>query len=197
VAVLEMLGNARLRLLFSGSGLSSGVGVFLGEALDTASGVHEFLLASEERVAIGADFDAQHIALNGRAGGKSVPTSTVDGDCVIVGMNTGLHESPFCRGRSAPHPAQAGTTEASLGREATAHYNVEQRFDQICKKGAKKGDGSGAGDYCCDFIGVAAFRAICFDGCDHVIVVAAGLNARVPVVERTNDRVSYTLKRAV
>jgi len=87
----KCLRNVGLRLLFSGSGLSSGVGVFLGEALDTASGVHEFLLASEERVAIGADFDAQHVALNGRASGESVPTSTVDGDCVIVGMNTGLH----------------------------------------------------------------------------------------------------------
>ena len=90
-AVLEMLRNVGLRLLFSGSGLSSGVGVFLGEALDTASGVHELLLASEERVAIGTDFDAQHIALNGRASGESVPTSAVDGDCVIVGMNTRLH----------------------------------------------------------------------------------------------------------
>jgi len=59
-----MLRNVGLRLLFSGSGFCSGVGVFLGEALDTASGVHELLFASEERVAIGADFDAQHIALN-------------------------------------------------------------------------------------------------------------------------------------
>ena len=86
-----MLGNVGLRLLFSASGLCSGVGVFLGEALDTASGVHELLLASEERVAIGADFDAQHIALNGRASGESVSSGAVDGDCVIVGMNTGLH----------------------------------------------------------------------------------------------------------
>ena len=83
--------NVGLRLLFCGSGLCGGIGVFLGEALDTASGVHELLLASEERVAIGADFDAQHIALNGRASGKCVSTSAVDGDCVIVGMNTGLH----------------------------------------------------------------------------------------------------------
>src|SRR5437899_2619081 len=74
-----MLRNVGLRLLFSGSGFGCGVGVFLGEALDTASGVHELLLASEERVAIGADFDAQHIALNGRASGECVSTSAVDG----------------------------------------------------------------------------------------------------------------------
>jgi hypothetical protein len=28
----------------------------------------------------------------------------VDGNGVVIGMNTGLHESPFCRGRSAPLP---------------------------------------------------------------------------------------------
>jgi hypothetical protein len=83
--------NVGLRLLFGGSGFCSGVGVFLCEALDTASSVDKLLLASEERMAIGADFDAQHIALDGRASGESVPTSTVDGDGVIVGVNTGLH----------------------------------------------------------------------------------------------------------
>src|SRR5689334_16930207 len=44
-------------LLFSGCGLRGGIGVLLGEALDAASGVDEFLLASEERVAVRADFD--------------------------------------------------------------------------------------------------------------------------------------------
>jgi hypothetical protein len=35
---------------------------------------------------------------------------------VIVRVNTGLHESPFCRGRSAPLPEFTGNTAASLGR---------------------------------------------------------------------------------
>jgi hypothetical protein len=40
----------------------------------------------------------------------------VYGDRVIVGMNTGFHETPFCRGRSAPDPAVTGYIAASLGR---------------------------------------------------------------------------------
>jgi hypothetical protein len=55
-------------------------------------------------VAIGANFDAQHIAFDRRARGKSVPACAMYRNGVIVGMNTGLHESPFCRGRSAPRP---------------------------------------------------------------------------------------------
>ena len=98
----------RLQLLLCSGGFRGGVGVFLGEAFDPARGVDEFLFAGEERVAIGADFHAQHIALDGGASGESIPTGAVDGNGVIVGVNTGLHESPFCRGRSAPNPALAG-----------------------------------------------------------------------------------------
>jgi hypothetical protein len=61
----------------------------------------------------------------------------VDGYGVIVGVNTGLHESPFCRGRSAPKPAKAGTTEASLGREVTPiiarrRYYAKRRENRGC-----------------------------------------------------------------
>jgi hypothetical protein len=115
-----------LELLFGGGGgcgFCSGVGVFLSEAFDAASGVQKLLLAGEERVAVGTDFDAQHVTLHGGTGGEIVSASAVNGYWVIVGMNTGFHESPFCRGRSAPNPAMAGNTEASLGREATSHYS--------------------------------------------------------------------------
>jgi hypothetical protein len=54
-----------LRRLLFGSGVGGGVGVLFLEALDAASGVHELLLAGEEGVATGADFDAQHVALDG------------------------------------------------------------------------------------------------------------------------------------
>jgi hypothetical protein len=83
--------NTELRLLFGSGGLGGGVGVFFGEAFDAACGVQKLLLASEKRMAIGANFDAEHIALYRRASGEIVPTCTVDGNCVIVGMNTGLH----------------------------------------------------------------------------------------------------------
>ncbi len=88
-------------LLFGGRGFSGGVGVLLLEALDTAGGVHEFLLTGEERMAVRANFDAQHLAFDGRASLKGVATGAMHRHWMIVGMNTGLHEAPFCRGRSA------------------------------------------------------------------------------------------------
>ena len=60
---------AHLARLFLGVGfgfdLGGGIGVLLGEALDAACGVDQLLLAGEEGMAIGADFDAQHVAFNG------------------------------------------------------------------------------------------------------------------------------------
>ncbi len=56
--------EACLPLLLGGAGFGGGVGVLLGETLDAAGGVDEFLFAGEERVAIGADFHAKHVALN-------------------------------------------------------------------------------------------------------------------------------------
>ena len=86
-------------LLLAGSGRN--VRVFLVESFHAARGVHEFLLTSKERVAAGADFHAQHLAFNGRAGLESMPAGTVYGHRMIIGVNTGFHESPFCRVRSA------------------------------------------------------------------------------------------------
>src|SRR5215472_17254133 len=92
----------RARLLLAGG--SGNVGVFLLETLDAAGRVYEFLLAGEEWVAIGADFDAKHIALDGRTRLEGVPAGAMDGYGMIVGVDTGFHDSPFCRGRSARPP---------------------------------------------------------------------------------------------
>jgi hypothetical protein len=73
----EVNPGGKRKLLFCG-GLC--VGVFLLETLDAAGGVHKFLLASEKRVAIGADFDAQHIALDRGAGWKRIAAGTMHGD---------------------------------------------------------------------------------------------------------------------
>src|ERR1700675_328959 len=99
---VPLLTAVMLKLLFCGGGFGGGVGVFLGEAFDAARGVHKLLLAGEERVAIGADFNVQPVPFDGGTGLEIASASAVDGDGVIVGVNTGLHESPFCRGRSAP-----------------------------------------------------------------------------------------------
>src|SRR5579859_914999 len=88
-------------LLLGSAGFGSGVGVFFGEALNAAGGVHQLLLASEEGVAIRADFHAQHVALYGRARLKRVAAGAVHRHGVIIGMNTGFHGAAFRRVRSA------------------------------------------------------------------------------------------------
>ena len=96
---------APLQGLLLGGGVGfdfgSGVGVLFGEAFDAAGGVNEFLLTGEERVAAGADFDFEHVALDGGTSGEIVAAGAVHSYGVIVGMNTGFHEAPVCRVRSA------------------------------------------------------------------------------------------------
>src|SRR5579863_7192778 len=105
------------RLLLWSSSSCSGVGIFLSEALDATSGVDQLLLAGEERVAVGADFDFKSVALDGGTGGEIVAAGAVHRDGVIVGVNTGFHEAPVCRVRSARLLRQGRrATAASLGR---------------------------------------------------------------------------------
>jgi hypothetical protein len=53
------------RLFLGGAGSCRGVGVFLLETLDAASGVDQLLFAGEKRMAVRADFDAQHVTFDG------------------------------------------------------------------------------------------------------------------------------------
>ena len=78
-------------LLFGGAGFRGGFSVLLGETLDAAGGVDQFLLTGEVRVAIRADFDAQHIALDGRARLKRVAAGAVHGHGMRIGVDTGFH----------------------------------------------------------------------------------------------------------
>ena len=98
--------RAAVVLLLGGCGLASfdfgsGVGVLLGEALDAAGGVNQLLLAGEKGMAARADFDVQLVALDGRTSLEVMAAGTVHSYSVIVGVNTGFHEAPFCRVRSA------------------------------------------------------------------------------------------------
>ena len=86
---------------FCGFHFSGGVGVFLGEALDAAGGVNELLLASEEGMAIRADFDIQLVAFDRRTSREIVAAGAVHRNGMIVGVDTGFHEAPFSRVRSA------------------------------------------------------------------------------------------------
>src|SRR5208337_4247182 len=121
------------RLLFGG-GVGGGVGVLFLEALDAAGRVHEFLLAGKEGVATGANFDAQHVALDGRTRLESMPASAVDGNGVVIGVDPGFHEFsnpswPVCAGTG-----KRGVTAASLGHETICNYTAiprERKTDVI------------------------------------------------------------------
>jgi len=65
-------------------------------------------------VAIGADFDVKPVALDGRASLEIVAAGAVNCDGVIIGVNTGLHEAPFVRVRSARPPRDSGRRVSRL-----------------------------------------------------------------------------------
>ena len=61
----------------------------LVEAINTSTGVNQLLLAGIERVALGADLNAN--VLLGRTGSKDIAASAADGGLFVVGMDTFLH----------------------------------------------------------------------------------------------------------
>jgi hypothetical protein len=69
------------------------LGVLAAEALDTASGVHQLLLAREERMAIRANFYAD-VALMSRTGCKGVAAGAMHTNFVIRRMNSSFHVEP-------------------------------------------------------------------------------------------------------
>lgn len=66
------------------------LGVLSAETFHAAGGVHQFLLASKEGMAIGADFYVD-VALVGRAGGKAVAARAHNADFVVSGMYGCFH----------------------------------------------------------------------------------------------------------
>ena len=129
-------------LLLCSRGFGSGVGVLLGEALDAAGGVNQLLFAREEGMAVRADFHAQRVALDGRACCEIVAAGAVHGDGVIVGVDTGFHDAPFCRVRSARHLDKdligsdrgRGITAASLGREPILNHTRSVKFRKMATR---------------------------------------------------------------
>ena len=61
----------------------------LVETINTSTGVNQLLLAGIERVALGADLNAD--VLLGGAGRKDVATSTANRGLFVIGMDTFLH----------------------------------------------------------------------------------------------------------
>jgi hypothetical protein len=67
--------------------------VALLEAVNAATGIHQFLLAGIEGVALGADFNPQ-VALDG-AGLKGFAASATNDALAVYGMDVFLHECSF------------------------------------------------------------------------------------------------------
>jgi hypothetical protein len=96
---------------------SGNVGVLLLKTLDAAGCVDQLLLTGEERVTARADFDAQHVAFDGRSRLESMSARTVHSDGMIVGVDTGFHCSPIYRGRSAREPKRDGYSRVARSRD--------------------------------------------------------------------------------
>jgi DNA replication protein DnaC len=77
-------GGSRLALRFA----RIGGGIFPAEALDAACRIHQLLLAGKERVAVGADFQMQLLALVGGAGVKAVATGALHFNFVVAGVDS-------------------------------------------------------------------------------------------------------------
>lgn len=135
----EKCDESRGLLLASGS---RNVRVLLLKTLDAAGRVDQLLLTGEKWVAARADFDAQHVAFNGRARLESMSACTVDSDGMVVGVDTGFHCSPIYRGRSAREPKEMATA-ASLGHETIYNYrgNPQKRKMAANFEGRKAVDG--------------------------------------------------------
>src|SRR5271156_3995025 len=83
------------RLLGGGLSLAGvGLGELAAEALDAAGGVDQLLLAGEEGVAGGADFE-NDVALVRGAGGGAVAAGALDRDFVVLRMNSLFRHGDF------------------------------------------------------------------------------------------------------
>ena len=59
------------------------------EPINASTSVNQLLLAGVERVALGADFNAN--VLLGRTSGKDIAAGTANGSLFVIGMDTFLH----------------------------------------------------------------------------------------------------------
>src|SRR5271166_534086 len=73
------------------SSARNGCGVPLAELVDATAGIHNFLFAGVERMAIGTNFDLQILA-DRRARLEFVPASAGDCNFFIVWVNAGFHQ---------------------------------------------------------------------------------------------------------
>ena len=80
--------------------------VALAEFIDASAGIHYFLLAGIERMAIRADFDLQIMA-DGRARLERIAASASDGNCFVFGVDGGLHVNLVVAGGRIDEPDES------------------------------------------------------------------------------------------
>lgn len=97
--------------------------VFLLEALDASGRIDQLLLSCKKWVAVGADFDADHVALESRPCLKRASAGAMHGDRVIIGMNAFFHYKLHSAGRSAREEKLVYPL-ASLGQHRNPHSNA-------------------------------------------------------------------------
>ena len=160
------------------------VRVLLLKALHAARSVYKLLFAGEKWVAVRADFDTQHVAFNGRACWKSVAASTVHGHSVIIGVNSGFHDSPFYFAAGLRDYPERVNTVASLGRKAnfncTGNESVHQILRTVCMFGKTRNQ-LGIGDRRRRFVRKATFVSGAVYSRRDIIIFAARCDVRVNV----------------
>jgi hypothetical protein len=83
--------------------------VFPIEAFNAARCVEQLLLTGEKWVAVGANFDAQHVALHCGLGLERMSASAVNVNFVVIGMDAGFHcylpcQRPVCTAKGEKIP---------------------------------------------------------------------------------------------
>jgi hypothetical protein len=86
----QELSESKALLGWCGGCCTADLCVLAAEALDAASRIHQLLLASEERVAVGTDFNVNVTAMSG-ARGEDVSTGAVHPDFAVRRMNGCFH----------------------------------------------------------------------------------------------------------
>ena len=93
-------------LLASGGSFCTGLGVFLVEFFNAASGIHNFLRAGIKRMAFRTDFHTQRLDRCG-SGCELVATAASNGNLVVLWMDVGFHFSSLLKiGVACPTHAQ-------------------------------------------------------------------------------------------
>jgi hypothetical protein len=124
-AVAEaFIGSDALRLLGCGCLASVGLGELAAETLDASGGVDQLLLAGEEGVASGADFE-DDVALVGGAGLKVRPAGALYGDGLVLRVNSFFrHIDPFAGSSLLRRLRLAFSGRGSLATVWSRHIDV-------------------------------------------------------------------------